>query len=104
MSDMTEHPTQPAGVRLTPKMLDWLTYLGEHGPSVCKGRGNIGHRCRVAGLTEWDYRGPETKLPISPAEAEVRFGSFWFIEVHLSEEERLTPAGRSLLAQTEGDR
>ncbi len=88
-------------VRVTPKRLAWLRLLAESGPQK-RGRryGPIGYACMQAGWTEWDYRDP-AGATISVAEAKARYGDqqwFTICSPPKSNDERLTAAGRAILA------
>ncbi len=85
---------------VTEKMLRWLVHLRDHGPCKRWTRSSIGWRCARAGLTEWDFRDPQTGEPISGDQA-LRLmatgGGFCDHEW----KERLTDAGRARIAALE---
>lgn len=87
-------------MKLTPKMVEWLTRLRDSGPAA-RTRGPVGHRCMVIGLTEWDYRRPDGSA-ISQSEAKTEYGDMWFdVVITGTMLERITPAGLSALAEQE---
>jgi len=85
------------GFRLTPARLAWLTKL-EVGWRGGRGRSKVGFDCMTKGLTEWDYRHPETGEPMSAEEIRIALGEHWWEQVTHPLGERLTDQGRAALS------
>lgn len=85
-------------MKLTPKTIEWLVFLREHGPHIRKGRGSVPCNAMKAGLTEWDYHDGEEA--VTEAELKRRYGSIWFKHVDWKAlQDRITDAGRAALRE-----